>query len=67
MKATTIRELKNDDFFTFKPREECTEKQVYVRGDYDPSSKKYSYAPYSDIMDERFIKGDRVVYTDFYF
>lgn len=40
MKAITIRELKRDDFFTFKPREECTEKQVYVRGDYDPSSKK---------------------------
>lgn len=67
MIQTTIRQLKRNDFFTFKPKEECQERNVYVRGDYDPRCKKYWYAPYSDIMNERYIKGDRVVYTDFIF
>lgn len=44
------------------PRNKCTSEGITTR-----VVKKYSYAPYSDIMNERFIKGDRVVYTDFYF
>ena len=59
MIQTTIRQLKRNDFFTFKPKEECQERNVYVRGDYDPRTKKYWYAPYSNIMDERYIKADR--------
>lgn len=67
MIQTTIRELKEGDFFTFRPHENPKERQVYVRSDYDRSGKKFAYFPYSDMMDEHFAKGSRVVFTDFYF
>ena len=67
MIQTTIRELKEGDFFTFRPHEEPNERQVYVRSRYDRSGKKFAYFPYSDMMDEHFAKGSRVVFTDFIF
>ena len=67
MRQATIRELKNGDFFTFRPHEEPKESQVYVRSDYDRSGKKFAYFPYSDMMNEHFAKGSRIVFTDFYF
>ena len=67
MIQTTIRELKEGDFFTFRPHEEPNEKQVYVRSHYDRGGKKFAYFPYSDMMDEHFAKGSRVVFTDFNF
>ena len=67
MIQTTIRELKDGQFFTFRPHEYPKERQVYVRSRYDRSGKKFAYFPYSDMMDERFAKGSRVVFTDFIF
>lgn len=67
MVQTTIRQLKEGDFFTFRPIEEPKERRVYVRSRYDRSSKKFAYFPFIDMMDERFLNGNRVVYTDFIF
>ena len=67
MIQTTIRELKDGQFFTFRPHEYPKERQVYVRSRYDRSGKKFAYFPYSDMMDEHFAKGSRVVFTDFIF
>ena len=67
MIQTTIRELKDGQFFTFRPHEYPKERQVYVRSRYDRSGKKFAYFPYSDMMDEHFAKGSRVVFTDFNF
>ena len=62
-----MKQLKEGDFFTFRPHEYPKERQVYVRSRYDRSGKKFAYFPYSDMMDEHFAKGSRVVFTDFIF
>lgn len=62
-----IKDLKVGDYFTLKDYEEPKESQVYVRGEYDRSSKTYSCCKFSDIAAERFFKGDKEVYIDFYF
>jgi hypothetical protein len=46
---------------------EVLSKYVYVRGDYEKSSKKYEVFKFNDVCDCRFLKGDRIVFIDFYF
>lgn len=67
MKATTISKLKAGAYFTLHPVEEPTERQVYVRGDYDRSLKKYEYYKFADTCAFNFAKRDRIVYVDFIF
>lgn len=67
MTAIKLKDLKKGDFFTKKPLEYPTEKQVFIRGDYDRSDKKYSCYKFDDINNEQFLKGDKLVYTDFIF
>lgn len=67
MKQTTIKELKGGEFFTLRPIEEPKESQVYIRGVYDRSSKKYECYKWEDICAFREFRGDKVVYTDFIF
>lgn len=62
-----LKELKKGDFFTLKPISNPTEKQVYIKGEYDRSEKKYCCGKFSDISAYRMIKADTVVYTDFTF
>lgn len=67
---STIKDLKNGDFFTLKDYGEETEvkeKNVWVRGDYDKASKTYSCCKYSDANHEHFFRGTKEVYIDFYF
>jgi hypothetical protein len=63
----TIKDLKKGDWFTLKPIANPTERQVYIRGDYDRESKKYSVAHWDDVNDERMLKGSTEVFTDFTF
>ena len=63
----TIRELKKGQYFTLKPIAEPKESQVYIRGDYDRSTKKYSCGRFDDISYEKELKADKIVYTDFVF
>jgi hypothetical protein len=58
----TIRELKRGDYFKLKENG-----KVYVRGDYDRGSKKYSYSDFFDMMNEHFAKGSKPVIVDFEF
>lgn len=44
MEKTTIKQLKRDQFFTLNPVEEPKESQVWVRGDYDRSTRSTSAA-----------------------
>ena len=67
MKETTISQLKKGDFFTLIPIEEPKESQVYVRDEYNRSTKKYEAYKFEDISDFREFKGDKKVYIDFYF
>ena len=62
-----IKDLKIGEYFTIKPIEYPTEKQVYIRGEYDRADKKYSCGKFDDISYSRMFNGDKEVYTDFIF
>jgi hypothetical protein len=63
----TVKDLKKGEYFTLKPYAEPTENQVYIRGEYDRSERKYDCGKFSDISYSRLLKGNTVVYTDFTF
>ena len=63
----TVKELKKGEMFTVKEIEFPKESQVYVRGEYDRSSKMYSCYKWNDVNAERFFKGNKVVFTEFTF
>lgn len=63
----TIKQLKKGDFFTKKSIEYPTEKQVFIRGDYDRELKKYECIRFDDINNVQYLKGDKEVFTDFVF
>ena len=67
MRQTTIKQLKPGEWFTLKPIEEPNERQVWVRSDYDRSTKKYDVYKWSDINHYSQRKGTTIVYTDFTF
>lgn len=63
----TVKDLKKGDYFVRKQIEYPTEHQVWVRGDYDRTEKKYECFRFDDVNDTRFIAGTKEVYTDFIF
>lgn len=66
-----LKDVKKGDFFCLNEYDdsqtEVDEKKVWIRGDYERSEKKYSCIAFVDHCKEKFIKGDRVVYTEIYF
>ena len=62
-----LKDLKIGEYFTLKPIENPTEKQVFIRGEYDRTEKKYECGRFDDISYTRYLKGDTEVYTDFTF
>ena len=63
----TVKELKIGEYFTLKPLESPTEKQVYIRGEYDRAMRKYDCGRFDDISYSRYLSGKTEVYTDFTF
>lgn len=63
----TIKELKKGDWLTLKPIAEPKENQVWIRGEYDRATNRYSLTNWADINRERFVKGTAAAYTDFTF
>ena len=63
----TVKDLKKGEFFTLKPVPYPTEKQVYIRDDFDRSEKKYLVIRFDDCSSSRLLKRDTPVYTDFIF
>ncbi|MBQ7348173.1 MAG: hypothetical protein IJW55_09455 [Clostridia bacterium] len=63
----TIKDLKIGEYFTLKPIAEPTEKQVFIRGEYDRSEKRYEAVRFDDISMSRLLKPDTPVFTDFTF
>lgn len=63
----TIKDLHKGDFFTLKDIEHPTEKQVYIRGDYDRSTRKYECTRFDDASSTRLFKGDKVIFTSLIF
>ena len=64
MKASKLRDLPKGEFIRLKDSETAP---VWVRGDYDRSSKTYSIYKYDDCNHEAFRKGGSLVYYDFTF
>ena len=65
-----IKDLKVGDYFTLKDcseLEETPSRLVWVRGEYDRSSKTYSCYKFDDVCHEHNYKGDKDVFTDFNF
>lgn len=62
-----LKTLKKGEYFTLKEIAEPKENQVYVRGDYDRSTKKYYCSRFDDISSGRLMKANKEVYTDFIF
>ena len=67
MKLKELKKTAPDNWFTLKPIAEPKDTQVYIRGCYDRSEKKYWCYKFSDINSGRFISGEKEVYTDFIF
>lgn len=67
MEAKKLKDLKQGEWFTRKPIEYPTEKQVFIRDFYERSGKKYFCQRWTNFCDGIFLKGDTIVYTDFYF
>ncbi len=65
--TTNLKYLKNGDFFTFKDISYPNDNQVYVKGDYDRSSKTYTCWCYGDINKTKSVKGNKIVFTCFIF
>lgn len=62
-----LKDLKLGEYFILKDIPEPKESQVYIRGEYDRSTKRYLCGKFIDICDSRLMKGDKEVYTDFTF
>ena len=66
---TTIKELKNGEFFTVIPynEKEVKETNIWIKGPYDRTEKKYLCYKFSNVNYFRYFKGCMTVYTDFIF
>lgn len=62
-----LKDLKIGEYFTIKQIENPRESQVYIRGEYDRSDKKYCCGKFSDISASRLFDGSKEVYVDFTF
>lgn len=62
-----VKDLKKGEYFTIKPLEEPKENQVYIRGEYDRSTKKYDCGRFDDISYSREFDGNKEVFIDFTF
>lgn len=62
-----LKDLKQGEMFTLKPIQYPKDSQVYIKGEYIRGERKYSCTKYSDICYERFLKGDKEVFTEFIF
>ena len=67
MQGIKLKDLKKGEFFTRKPIEEPKERQVFIKDFYVREDKKYFCQRWSNISDGIELKGDTIVYTEFYF
>lgn len=59
MKQVEIRQVKKGEIFQFTPTG-----NLFVRGDYERSEKKFSYYAYDDVNHEGFARGTRKVFVE---
>lgn len=61
---TKVNKVNQGTYFKLKPTETAP---VWIRGEYDKSSKSYSCYKYDDVNHEKFLKGNRDIYINFTF
>lgn len=66
MELKAIKDLKKGEFFKRQIKGQPSDR-VYIKGDYDRSTKTYSATAYDDINAEIFIKSNKLVYVGFTF
>lgn len=64
MKQTELRNVKQGEFFSLANSETAP---VWVRGDYNRSSKKFEAYKYYDVNYWNEFRGSRIVFVDFEF
>lgn len=64
---TRIADLQVGDYFILRPHTYPTEKQVWVRGKYDRSTKKYDCYKWDDICHCKQFNPETKVFTNFIF
>ena len=62
-----LKELKKGAWFTLKPIDHPTDKQVFIKDDYCREERKYICGRFDDISYSRLLSGDKEVFTDFIF
>ena len=62
-----LKELKKGDWFTLKNISEPKDNQVWIKDEYDRSTKKFLCIRWSDISESKEISGEKEVYTNFIF
>ena len=67
VKAVFLKDVKNDEYFTLNPYDYPNENQVWKKCGYDRSEKKYYCYNFADGSKERWWRGDKIVYVNFYF
>lgn len=71
MKPTKIKDLKKGEYFCIRQYDDSSKEVkssvVWVKGEYDRSSKTFSCYKFDDINHEHFFKGSKVVFTDINF
>lgn len=63
-KAVPLKTLKKGAWFTIKPIAEPTDKQVYIKDDYDREEKKFMCGRCDDISYSTYFSGSKLVYDD---
>ena len=73
-KPTLLKNVKEGQYFCFsmtpdeqKEEQEVKSGKVWVRGSYDRELKKYEVYMFANIGKYKFVKGDRIVWTDIFF
>jgi len=61
MQTTTVKQAPKGEYV----KRTATAKTVYIRGEYDPGTKRYSLVDTEDINREIFLKGETLVYVGF--
>lgn len=62
-----VKDLKKGDFFTKKAIDNPSASQVWVRGDYDRSTRKYECQRFDDCSSFCYLSGSKEVFTGFTF
>lgn len=67
MVSIKLKSLKRGDLFVLKDIMYPNHEQVWIKDEYDHSTKKFLVVNYADLSHSKQLTGDKLVYTDFIF